>query len=94
MAQDPQQPSTELQTRAEKPHWSKLEEVENEGRPPFLLTIPELKLLGIAGVRIYLLNSSDMSDLIAALRLDFSLTVRSHTNIALMFLLTAPSLSL
>jgi hypothetical protein len=33
-----------------KVHWSKLEEVEKEGRPPFLLTMPEIKLLGIAGV--------------------------------------------
>ncbi len=26
-------------------------ELEGDGRPPFILTVPEMKLLGIAGVR-------------------------------------------
>ena len=26
-------------------------EMEGDGRPPFVLTVPEIKLLGIAGVR-------------------------------------------
>jgi len=37
-----------------KIHWSKLEEVEREGRPPFILTKTEIKLLGIAGVGFFL----------------------------------------
>ncbi|KAL9710836.1 hypothetical protein Ac2012v2_005377 [Leucoagaricus gongylophorus] len=48
MAQDPNQA---LSDPTSKTHWSKLEEVEEDGRPAFLLTKTELKLLGIAGVR-------------------------------------------
>lgn len=33
---------------------AKLEEVEHDGRPPFILTGTELKLLGIAGVGFFL----------------------------------------
>jgi PHS family inorganic phosphate transporter-like MFS transporter len=40
--------------RVNKVHWSKLEEVEREGRPPFILTVSEIKLLGIVGVRLFL----------------------------------------
>ncbi len=42
--------SKTIAQNTEKVHWSKLEEVDNEDRPPFLLTKTELKLLGIAGV--------------------------------------------
>jgi len=52
MAQDPNRafPDSESKT-----HWSELEEVEGEGRPAFLLTKVELKLLGIAGVCVSLI---------------------------------------
>ncbi|XP_006457672.1 hypothetical protein AGABI2DRAFT_196266 [Agaricus bisporus var. bisporus H97] len=39
---------------SQKVHWSKLEEVEKEGRPAFMLTRTEMKLLGIAGVGFFL----------------------------------------
>ncbi|KAF9448523.1 phosphate transporter [Macrolepiota fuliginosa MF-IS2] len=55
MVQTSNQPSGAPTSQgAEKTHWSKLEEVENEGRPAFLLTKTELKLLGIAGVGFFL----------------------------------------
>ncbi|KAF5361060.1 hypothetical protein D9756_004461 [Leucocoprinus leucothites] len=57
MAQDPKQLSPESAggaARTQKTHWSKLEEVEKEGRPAFVLTKTELKLLGIAGVGFFL----------------------------------------
>ena len=55
MAQDPNQalPDSESKTR-----WSELEEVEDEGRPAFFLSKVELKLLGIAGVRISFIISA------------------------------------
>lgn len=51
MAQDSNQA---LSDPTSKTHWSKLEEVEEDGRPAFLLTKTELKLLGIAGVGFFL----------------------------------------
>ncbi|KXN83068.1 putative metabolite transporter C2H8.02 [Leucoagaricus sp. SymC.cos] len=47
-------PPSPTSQQAEKTHWSKLEEVEREGRPAFFLTTTEIKLLGIAGVGFFL----------------------------------------
>jgi PHS family inorganic phosphate transporter-like MFS transporter len=52
MTKTDQELETPPAQQAKKVHWSKLEEVEKEGRPPFLLTKSEIKLLGIAGVRL------------------------------------------
>lgn len=80
MAQEPKLPpaaSTTGVNSADKTHWSKLEEVEKAGRPAFLLTKTELKLLGIAGVRMSQPGPTLSSDQPLPTRLDSSLMVGS-----------------